>query len=164
MAWLGAGCMKYSFDANALIGPWRRTYPIDVFPPFWDHIDEMMQRGEITIVAEVFHELEMGGDDLYQWVSQRSIAVVEMDAPIQQSTRDILSKFPRLINARKQRSMADPFVIAHAKLIGGTVVSEEPKSGNPNQPRIPDVCDALGIPCITPLQYIRARGLVFRVL
>ena len=51
----------------------------------------------------------------------------------------------------------DPFVIAIAMVKSGTVVTEE-TDGNIAKPRIPDVCDALGVHCLTLMEYIEAQG------
>ena len=55
----------------------------------------------------------------------------------------------------------DPFVIAIAMVKSGTVVTEEKPTGNIAKPRIPDVCDALGVHCLTPKEYIEAQGRTF---
>ena len=57
-----------------------------------------------------------------------------------------------------KRSGGDPFVIALAMVKSGTVVTEEKPAGNIAKPRIPDVCDALGVHCLTPKEYIEAQG------
>jgi len=49
-------------------------------------------------------------------------------------------------------------VIALAMVKSGTVVTEEKPTGNIAKPRIPDVCDALGVHCLTPKEYIEAQG------
>ena len=60
-----------------------------------------------------------------------------------------------------KRSGGDPFVIALAMVKSGTVVTEEKPTGNIAKPRIPDVCDALGVHCLTPKEYIEAQGRTF---
>jgi hypothetical protein len=47
-------------------------------------------------------------------------------------------------------------VIALARMEGGTVICEERRK--PSRPHIPDVCDALGIPCIPLLDLVREQG------
>lgn len=42
-----------------------------------------------------------------------------------------------------------------------TVVTQETPTGNPMRPKIPDVCNALGITCINMLQFIRQQSWVF---
>ena len=43
----------------------------------------------------------------------------------------------------------------------GTVVTGEKPTGNIAKPRIPDVCDALGVHCLTLMEYIEAQGWTF---
>jgi hypothetical protein len=71
--------------------------------------------------------------------------VPELDEQIQHEVRAILREHRRLIHAG--RSGADPFVVALAKIHDCTVVCEEGR-GKKNLPKIPDVCDALGLRCI----------------
>ncbi|MEU5872163.1 DUF4411 family protein [Glycomyces sp. NPDC047369] len=56
------------------------------------------------------------------------------------------------------RSGADPFVIGFAKARSGTVVTEEHPTGRLDKPHIPDVCDALGIPCLNLVQFVTEQG------
>ncbi|HVS30724.1 MAG TPA: DUF4411 family protein [Thermoanaerobaculia bacterium] len=51
---------------------------------------------------------------------------------------------------------ADPFVIAAAKIHGGTVVTDETKK--PNASRIPNVCEHFGIPCLNVEGFLIAEG------
>jgi hypothetical protein len=60
----------------------------------------------------------------------------------------------------KNRSQADPFVIATAMFRNATVVTGE-LQGTERRPRIPDVCQAEGVPCINFLQMLRDFGLTF---
>jgi hypothetical protein len=55
--------------------------------------------------------------------------------------------------------VADPFVIARAAALGGSIVSEEsPKVGKPN---IPAVCQHFGIPCMKLGDFMRAKRWTF---
>ena len=47
-----------------------------------------------------------------------------------------------------------------AKARSMSVVTGEQPTGNLKRPRIPDVCQALGIPCLSLLQFIRHQGWV----
>ena len=46
----------------------------------------------------------------------------------------------------KSRNGADPFVIGYAIAVSGTVVTEERHEGSAARPRIPVVCDLMGVP------------------
>ena len=51
--------------------------------------------------------------------------------------REIMSKYPRIIDNSKGRSIADPWVIAHAEQENATVVTLEQKAQKPGQVTIP---------------------------
>jgi len=57
---------------------------------------------------------------------------------------------------------ADPFVIALARVHGGVVVTEETQSRNLTKPKIPDVCDSMGVPWLNLMGFVQEQGWVFR--
>jgi hypothetical protein len=61
----------------------------------------------------------------------------------------------RLVDTKKGRSGGDPFVIAVAITKELTVITAENKTGKIDVPRIPDVCQKLGIRCIGILDFFR---------
>jgi uncharacterized protein DUF4411 len=70
--------------------------------------------------------------------------------------------FQALINTKAALNgwpVADPFVIACAKVKGGTVVTEEKLK--PNAAKIPNVCGHFQIPCINLEMFMRAMGWSF---
>ena len=83
---------------------------------------------------------------------------VPIDEPIQVEVSEILRAHPRLVDQRRGRSRADPFVIALAKTKAATVVTGEQRSQKPGVPKIPDVCDALSIRSVGLLDFFRERG------
>lgn len=64
-------------------------------------------------------------------------------------------------NDVRNRSQADPFVIATAEILQGAVVTGEKPRGNLEVPKIPDVCDARKIRCIGFLEMLRELGWKF---
>jgi hypothetical protein len=149
---------KYSLDTSAILNAWRRHYPPDVFPSLWQKIDELIRRGVLIASEEVLVELERKDDEVYRWVQERSQMFVAIDGSVQQVVRQILGAYPRLVDTRRNRSGADPFVIALAQIEGCAVVTYETPSNDPSKPRIPDVCAARGIRCIGFLELIREQG------
>lgn len=101
---------------------------------------------------------------LYEWVKTRPHFFYPLDEDIQHATQQILRdpKFQRLINTQKNRSMADPFVIAMAQVRKAVVVTEEQRVPNRKKVKIPDVCDVLGIRCITVVDFMRENGMGFK--
>jgi hypothetical protein len=76
---------------------------------------------------------------------------------------ELLALYPRLVDTHRNRSQADPFVIATAERLGkGTVVvTGEKRRGKLDTPKIPDVCDMRGIRPITFLEMLRELGWKF---
>jgi len=150
--------MIYSFDSSAFINGWHRYYPPDIFPTIWSDIDNLSQEGRLIATEEVLKELEKKDDVIYEWAKLRPHIFRLLDEQIQLTVIDILRDFPRLIDNRRQRSGADPFVLALAQIEGASVVTFESPSSNLERPKIPDVCLALGVPCMTLLHLIRQEG------
>lgn len=69
--------------------------------------------------------------------------------------------FPKLIDTRKGRSGADPFVIALARVQEAVVVTGENDDGTADRPKIPTVCRHFGIRAIKPLEFIRENRWIF---
>lgn len=82
---------------------------------------------------------------------------IPLDEPIQVATSEVLGRFARLVGEAANRTQADPFVIATAKVRGLTVITEESR-GSDGKPRIPLVCEAFGVPCINALTFLRQTG------
>lgn len=153
--------MKYSIDTSAILDGWKRYYPPDVFPALWAKLDEIIDGKELIATEEVLFELEKKDDEVYEWAFKRRHMFVPIDEDIQLAVADILQDFQRLVDTRRSRSSADPFVIALAQLESCTVITGESSSNNLNRPNIPDVCSALGIRTINLLQLIREQGWTF---
>lgn len=152
--------MPYSIDTSGLLDGWARWYPSDVFPSFWGQIEDAIARGVIVATDDVREELERKADDLWEWAKAQPALFIPMDAAVQQSAREILARFPKLVDERAGRSMADPFVIALARVRNLTVITGE-KGGTPDRPKIPNVCAHYGIPCLDLVRMIRELGWKF---
>ncbi|MBI5117906.1 DUF4411 family protein [Candidatus Poribacteria bacterium] len=150
--------MKYSIDTSALLDGWNRHYPPDVFPQVWTRIDELIDSGVLIATEEVLVELEKKDDAVYAWARERSQMFVPTNEDVQRAVTDILRDHKKIIDQRKGRSGADPFVIALAKIEGCSVLTGERPGRSPAmRPHIPDVCNALGIPWFNLLQLFRQQ-------
>lgn len=65
----------------------------------------------------------------------------------------ILTRYEPLVDTRKNRSAADPFVIALAMAEGCAVVTAEAPTGKVDRPNIPDVCTGFSIRCLGLLEF-----------
>ena len=142
--------MPYCVDTSGWLDGWQRHYPPDVFPSLWVKLDERIQAREISSSEEVYVELERKADELHAWVKARKHKLlIPLDEVNQNHASNLLAEFPRLVDTLRNRSKADPFVIATAMAQGAVVVTGEPVTGNMMKPRIPDVCQAKHIRCIS---------------
>lgn len=153
---------KYIFDSNIFVGL-QRQQPLDLYPSVWNKIDELMQVGTVVSSAEVLDEISVGGDELNDWAKKREEFFLPADVEVQNGVRDILSKYRGLVEGGKKCkcNSADPFVIALAKKLNYTVVTNETKNGNLGSPKIPDVCDKYNIKCINFVDFSRKMKFVF---
>ena len=144
-------------DTSALIHAWRRAYPIHNFRDVWNRMDGLIGAGRLLSSAEVLDELRKRDDDLHEWAKRREDIFLDITGDeLQIRMADILGRYPRLVDTRRNRSAADPFVIAIAGLHDPplVVVTQEGPTNRIAKPHIPDVCAAEGLDCISILDLI----------
>ena len=149
--------MSYSVDTSAFLDAWVRHYPPDVFPGIWQQMDHAANNTILNFSDEVVNELEKKDDGAHKWVKAHGSIIVPLDTEIEKYVQEIMTRFPRLVDTKKGRSVGDPFVIAVARLKKLTVITGEVLTGNVNKPRIPDVCNDLGIRWIRILDFFREQ-------
>lgn len=147
--------MRYSIDTSAILDGWRRYYPPDVLPDVWNGLDDLIRDGHLAATEEVLLELEKRDDEVYRWARKRKKMFVPIDEPVQTAVSAILLTHEKLVDTRKNRSAADPFVIALAQVKGCAVVTGERATHTSERPNIPDVCADLGIRSIGLLDLFR---------
>jgi hypothetical protein len=153
--------VKYIFDSSALIEPWNRHYPIDVFPQLWDSLGDLVDTGIIRAPFEVRRELERKSDPLLEWALARADFFVDADAAQLVIVRQIVNTYPDLVGPNSQRSQADPFVIAMGEQARLPVVTYENRAKNGATPKIPNVCEARGVRMASFVDVLRAEGAKF---
>lgn len=155
---MSANCTKYVVDTCSFAAL-QRVYPPDVFPGVWNLVDKLASDGIVGSVEDVLEELKINDDALYKWARKHKGIFMPLDGQIQTLATTILSTHSSLIDLKKRKSGADPFIIAAAIITSGAVVTEEKPSGGPPKVKIPDVCQAYRVPCMTLLDLLRAEGL-----
>jgi hypothetical protein len=147
----------YVVDTSAWINAWR-LYPPDLFRRIWSNIGDLVAHGSVRAPDEVLIELKRGTDTLVEHLSQWPDLAYPLDAALQGSVREVLSRY-QLQDPDSDRSRADPFVVALALSLKGVVVSNE-KASRPGsaRPRIPDACAGLGLRCIPWLGFLREQS------
>ena len=151
----------YVFDTSALIGAWVRSYPPDLFPGLWGHLDELAREGRLLAPEEVLGELRTQDDALLAWVKERTdVILVSTSRAVMLEARAILADHPQLTKTGTGRGRADPFVIAVTANRDCPVVTQE-QGGSALKPRIPYVCAQRAVQCMAILDVVRAEGWSF---
>ena len=121
---------EYCLDTSGIIDAWVRSYPQDAFPTFWTNVDCMIGNGSLICPDEVLNELEKQADDLHEWAKQRPALFYPIDEELQLAVQRVLGEFPRLVDTKRFRHQADPFLIALAMITGRTVVTGKRTQGD----------------------------------
>jgi hypothetical protein len=151
---------RYWVDANTFIWGARDPYPMDGAMKYWIWFEKMSDTGKITTHKKVIKEILDGEkkgdpDPLIPWVKARQAKLANQTSDTKQ-LQDLvgelcefsLTKFgiPKTIEFTKG---ADLFLIAHAKLDDGAVVTQESEK---KLVRIPTVCNQFGVKFMTIFQ------------
>ena len=149
----------FCLDANVLIEAWQKYYSPKFCPEYWDVLNELGDQGRIFIPEMVYEEIS-------KWLKNSKIPVRKINVPVTRCLQSIYSTNPmhkKLVDNTKARSLADPWVIAHAINEKATVVTKEEKvtALNSNKIKIPNVCDNMSIPWINDFQLIEVLNIQF---
>ncbi len=156
--------MIYVFDTSSLHSL-KHVYPT-VFKGIWSMLEELTESGELISTREVFKELQ--GQDTGAHVKQwAKVHKSLFGTPTNQELLFVseifkVPHFQNLIGVRqrlKGMPVADPFVIACARVHGGTVVTEE--GLKPNAAKIPNVCAHFKTACINLEGFMQQQGWAF---
>ena len=147
----GGRGVSYVFDTGPFIAL-KHFYPA-TFPSLWAKIDRLADDGTLRSVLEGFNELQRSNDSdvISEWAKQHKAIFARPDDQEMMVLQRIFAvpHFQALVSKQAMltgKAVADPFVIAAAKVSGGTVVTLERLK--PNAAKIPNVCAHFGVPCI----------------
>lgn len=156
--------MIYVFDTSSLRSL-QHFYP-SVFKSIWNGLDTFVQQQKLISTREVWNELERQNisADVLAWAKQNKHIFTTPNAAELQFVAQIfqVKHFHSLIGEQqrlKGMPVADPFVIACAKVRGGTVVTEEQMK--PAAAKIPNVCSHFNIPCIDLEEFMQQQAWIF---
>lgn len=163
----------YLLDSNIYINFYDRYYRKDFFPTFWSNFAGILNSSVVIpkiVVSENYQD-----DWFRDWLTNnytKSIIdhksyVVEWSAIIQHIQSSPYYKDAALMSQKgwANPDIADPWLIAIAKSMNYTIVTDEVKNVNLNSTnpsknaKIPDVCDQLGVKCISMNDFFEEIGL-----
>ena len=61
----------YLLDANIFIQASRMNYSFDIFPGFWEWLDNEQNKGVLSSIIPIGQELKNGNDFLSEWAGER---------------------------------------------------------------------------------------------
>jgi len=159
----------YDLDANVFIQAARRYYAFDLAPKFWDSLLKHAENERICSIDKVKGELKRGKDDLAIWATgDFSFAFVSTDQ------LDVIKTYSSIMTWVENQSQftdaakadfakgADGWLVAHAKVRGCVVVTEEVYDpAIKRKVRIPNVCREFKVRSINTFDMLRELGIQF---
>jgi hypothetical protein len=141
----------YVIDTNVFIS--LGIYYPKRFPTIWERVNSLADSGNFVSVREVRRELETNcsSDHILNWVKQyRHIFHIptneECEIVLEIFQKPQYLGFVKRTNILKGMPVADPFIIAAAKIRKFCVVTQE--SYKSKGARIPTACEDFNIECI----------------
>jgi len=151
-------------DANVLIQAHRYYYRFNIAPGFWAALEANARADKLRSPQKVLDiEIAINKDPLADWSKKIGTVLFVPDGKdeqlaVGQITAHVLGKYPRA-QADVFLAKADPWVIAHALVNRGTVVTLETRvPDNSQTPKIPNVCDQFGIESINTFELLSRLG------
>ncbi len=152
--------MPFVFDTSSLIVI-SNYYP-EHFETFWNLFEEAIKKSEVVSCREVLNELStrVTPDWYLKWLKKNSKIFQIATSQEAEFVGEIfkVSHFQTLVGEKqrlKGSPVADPFVVAKAKIIKGTVLTQEAKK--PNAAKIPNVCEHFSIPWTNVQGFLSAK-------
>lgn len=160
------GLNRYCLDTNVLIQAWQKYYSPKLCPDYWLVLNRLGEQGIIFLPKSVYDEIIRTDDDLTKWVKNSSISVLQPDTNVTNILKTIFEADPlhrTLVDNTKNRSLADPWVIAHALNEKAVVVTKEEKvtAANASRIKIPNVCENMGVSWINDFEFIDRMRIKF---
>lgn len=152
--------MTYVFD-NTPLSHLFKSYYRDRFPTLWERFDAIVEDGRLVSTREVMREIEDGPDaSLVDWCKEHGDVFTVPTADEGAFVRKIfgVAHFRQIVEQAKLLRggrNADPFVIAKAAVVDGTVVTLE--SLKPNAARIPNICAHFEVGCMSLEEFMEAE-------
>ena len=156
----------YCLDANVLIQAWQKYYSPSLCPDYWGRLNDLGEQVMIFIPEAVKDEILKTEDELSQWLKSSKIQVRGITEPVTYYLRQIYNVNPvhkNLVDNVKGRSLADPWVIAHAMTESAVVVTKEEKitAQNTTKIKIPNVCENMGVRWMNDFEFLAEVGMRF---
>lgn len=165
---------KFLIDSNSFMTPYRQYYAFDLVPTYWEEISRRTSSGRLVLLDMVKAEIDKGKDDLADWINKQSEFVIckHISSEIVSKYQEVL-QYVQTCGLYKEQALhtwadgdvADPWLIAAAKVNNYTIITTEVPSGglsvkNPNRnAKIPDVAKVFGVKTNSIYYMMRKLGI-----
>ncbi len=154
--------MKYLIDTNIFITGHKVHYPMDIHVSYWGALVDQIAQGNFVIIDKVRDEIQDA--PLVNWLRQN------VQRELYATTADSIGEYSRIQQWAAQSAVfsciekshfanskvADPYLVAKAMSGGYTIVTYETSVGQGSTKiKIPDVCKAFGVRCISINEALR---------
>ncbi len=155
----------YVVDTSALVDASIR-YPQDTFPNVWKRLSGIVTDGRLISPSEVPKELEKKDDDVLSWCKTNSRMFVDNNNEIVKLVDEVMSEFKQLVPVNSVNAVADPFVVALARVIQAQSIDDSTPAVITHESRrsdikIPAACTRYNITDMTLLGMFSTEGWQF---
>lgn len=159
--------MIYIFDSSSLFS--LQFYYPNQFPTFWEKFNNLVIKEEVLSVKEVFAEIEEKSTEkhVFEWCTVNKTIFKKSESNESNFMAEIFTvpRFREIVKPKdilKGKPVADPFVVASAKIRNGCVVTQEKFIEQPiDAPKIPNICKYFNIDCTNLEGFLIKEGWQF---
>ena len=153
---------RYVMDTSFFLDLWKETdgaFPKHIFVGIWEALGKGIASGQVVAPNSVREELRDTNDSrLKEWVSDRAQMFFPFDETQLVSVTEIVQKFPGY--AKEARNLADPQVVALARVRGLAVLTSERRADFLGKnPKMPNVCEAFDVYWHDMRSYCTSEGI-----
>jgi len=155
----------YVFDTSSFVVLFKHYYE-SRFPTLWENFNQLIADEIVLSVKEVVREaLTYGKEDRFAQWAKANPKLFKTPSPEEIALIQDLFKqrhFQAIIEKQKLlegRPVADPFVVAKAKVLNATVVTQE--EYKEHGVKIPNVCEYFGVPCTNLEGFMELEDWIF---
>ena len=159
---------RYLLDANVFIEANNQYYGLDFCPAFWEWLIMQNKAGKVFSIEEVDEELHGRVDALSRWADQRGPKFFRPSGKDEEAMKAMAKRVSDWTKGNYTKEgyeafyeSTDYWLVAHALAHGFTIVTREKLVQSPLKIKIPNVCDALGVPNFDPFEMLRCEGVRF---
>lgn len=152
----------YWLDSNVLMEAHQNYYSFDIAPGFWSSLESHTTSGSLRSSVHVLKEILEGKekDALKNWAKGKGRALFVKDGKDEHEAVGMISHYVLENYPQPEAvfflSKADPWVVAHALVNKGIVVTQETLAGpNSSKVKIPNVCGQFKVEWINTYNLLR---------